>query len=486
MTHTGSFPPDGESIIKNEDSFASTTIQDTTQLQNVTELQSSRRRSTAILSKSEEMICNFFVSQVANNSPECVLETFEALFFHQSCHSCEKVNQALYEILDLNQEAAFKSILIRSCYILVNNWSAQRQLVSISKLIQLFASFSETPQKTSMSLIKQRCKQWLFAFLQSKDYRLLTVFTSRYHCDKQSEKNPNQALTEVDLENSSRLSERYASYLLASQAQDPEKPLEQREAAKRLSQQLKENFKFELAMYTARSQSCSGNSSGRKNPTRLGDNVLQLIQKILGKGGKFSYINIANIFLKQTEGILFIDFKESLLKYLFYSFGDQDWVKPFKSKITQKVQSLYEDYDEQPWNANLLLRTCNRVIEYLTTENRRHPSDLFTVMMMQQQSLSLVIILLKLILISRNSYNHLEACIANLIEFYDGKETSDNRWLIEFLEALQVTLTIYSENVCYSLVNVSNAKSGQESDNSQSFRIFSISKPHSQLAEQIA
>ena len=53
------------------------------------------------------------------------------------------------------------------------------------------------------------------------------------------------------------------------------------QAARALSQQLKDRFKFDLAMYVARSQSATSPEQLPKNPTALGDNVLMLIKAIV-------------------------------------------------------------------------------------------------------------------------------------------------------------------------------------------------------------
>lgn len=433
-------------------------LQELTDTHDVLECKLKLKKHQDTLSHSEDIICNFFLKIISDSFPEVILDSFKELFFKQNCPDCLETCHALYKILGLNQEATFKNVLVRSCYILINNWAAKRQYSSIHDLIDLFSQLPQPSQMTSG--MQQRCWQWLMKFRNSQEYHELKVFSSRYSLNSQV-----------------RLSQRYASYLLASQSRNPNKTPEQRQAAEKLSQQLKEQFKFDLAMYTAQSQSSSRSQPLRSNPTQLRDNVLDLMQKVIVTKGKFSYIHLANIFLKQTQGLSYYELKQSLLKYLFYSFGNSSWIVPVKKGIAAKLTTLYEDYDEEPWDHHLCLRSCNRIIDYLTTENRKEPSFLLTLMMMQEQSLSLVIILLKLILISRNSYSHLEGRIANLIEYYDQQSEVDCQWLIDFLEALQVTLTIYSDGVSYNLVKVKGGFPPNESHFSEhTYRVFSLSK----------
>ncbi|MEL6333423.1 MAG: hypothetical protein AAFQ76_12620, partial [Cyanobacteria bacterium J06626_26] len=86
------------------------------------------------------------------------------------------------------------------------------------------------------------------------------------------------------------------------------------------------------------------------------------------------------------------------------------------------------------------------------TEDRRSPSPLFTLLLSQNSSISLAILLLKLVLISRNSHHYLEARIADLIRYYEQFPRAQCAWVINFLEVFQVTFAIHAENVEYNLI----------------------------------
>jgi hypothetical protein len=115
------------------------------------------------------------------------------------------------------------------------------------------------------------------------------------------------------------------------------------------------------------------------------------------------------------------------------------------------------------------------VIEYLTTTNQKNPSSLFIVLATHDNALTLAILLLKIVLLCPSSYTHLECCIAKLIQHYESLPESDCKWLINFLEVIKVTLTIYADNVQFSLVNMSEK-------NSDTYRIFSQIRPESKVA----
>ncbi|MBZ8178648.1 hypothetical protein [Oscillatoria salina] len=428
--------------------------QDITLGQYNTEPQFDEENRQVPASEAQEQICDFFLKTVQKHFPEVVLQAFEQIFITLNYENHPAIQAALYEIIGLDREKIFRATLKRSCYILVNNWSARRQFKYIQELIDILSEVSERIH--TQSITKRLLRQWLLNFLDSEDYEELKLFVSGYkHHRVQGWSN------------------RYASYLLASQAVDYNKPKEQREAAKAVSRQLKEQFKFDLAMYTARFNSAlSANTKQYKNPTHLGEDVLRLIQKIIVKRGKFSYENIANIFLKQTEGLYYEDFKLSLLKYLIHSLDNRELGEILNKNMASFLESLYESYNDEIWDTNLLLRTSNRLIEFLTTQKKGEPTELFTLLATQGKYLTLVIVLLKILMICKQSYSHLETCIASLIKYYEQEPESECQWLIVFLETLRVTLTIYTDNVNYNLITM-EAASNMDTETLKNCRIFS-------------
>jgi hypothetical protein len=416
--------------------------------------------------EAQEVICSFFLNNIKKQSPDWLLQQFDNLFISQSEIVHSKVNQALYAIIVLNQEKIFRNTLKRCCYILINNWSAARYTQHIQKLVQLFSQVSDN--QNYLALTKKRLKEWLKNFYNSEDYQELRLFISKY------------SNREKD-----RWSNRYASYLLTSQAVDSKNPREQREAARVVATQLKDQFKLDLAMYTAHSQLMVDSVKKYKNPTFLGNDVLFLIHKILGKRGIYSYASLANIFLKQVDGLLYKKVKQGFLKYLLFSLENPQLVEILEVYLSTYIELLYEKHNEEVWNSYLLLRSCNRLIEYLTTQKHGRPSRVFSLLVLQGEYLVLAILLLKIILVSKSSYIHLEACIGYLIQFYENESESECQWLIKFLEILKLVLTIYAENIRYNLVPTeANLLKVEMNDDFSSYRIFSQVKPKQERAYQ--
>lgn len=409
--------------------------------------------------QAQEMIYHFLLELVRQQPPAKVLLEFKDLFieYKATVDNIEAI-KAVSELVSVNNEKEFQHTLKRCCYILVNNWDTSRNYSSIKELIELVADPKSTKRSFSPSLsrIKSRLKAWLGNFVNSQDYQELKLFISKYGYDKE------------------HWSSRYTSYLLVPQYTNLNNPVEQREAARTLSKKLKDKFKFELAMYTARSQSPAIIDKKLKNPTALGDEVLRFIKMIVVKRGTFSYINLAKIFLEQTTGVNYRFFKISLQKYLIFSVFNQDFIEILNKQLAEKLARLYENHHEAQLDEALLLRTCNKVIEYLITENQHEPSPLFILLLSKGNHLTLVIVLLKIILICPNARTHLETCLAKLIQYYVNYPEDECKWAINFFEVFQITFAIHADNVQYNLIRMNTEETNEVSEATlDSYRVFS-------------
>ncbi len=412
------------------------------------------------LSQAQDLICQFFLEKLKQYSPESVLQEFKHLFVEPTEAANSTPHQALDFIIASASEQTFINTLKRSIYILLNNWSATRQQKYVQQLVELLSTSVSTAKKCTVTF--RRLKLWRCNFVNSQDYQELKLFVSKHENRRQE-----------------HWSQRYNSYLLVSQSVDVRKPLEQKEAARTYSKQLKERFKFELAMYTARSSSASCQENTSPNPTTLGEQVLHLIQKILKNRSRFSYASLARIFLNQTQDICYKDFKQNLLNYLLFSVDNQSLSETIKTQLASQLNTLYQTHDDQPWDSRLLLRTCNRIIEYFTTVNQESPSLLFILLVTQGDALTLALLLLKIVLLCPQSHTHLECCLAQLILYYKNQTESECQWLIDFLEVIKVTLTVYAEDVRFNLVNMSEYKQEMvvnDEEEGNAYRIFSQMK----------
>jgi hypothetical protein len=162
------------------------------------------------------------------------------------------------------------------------------------------------------------------------------------------------------------------------------------------------------------------------------------------------------------------------LEYLIFSVEQDEFAGTLKSQLSEKLEALYNDHDDKIVNNALILRTANRVIEYLTTENHQEPSSLFVLLLSQGNSLTLVIVLLKIILICRYARTHLEARIADLIHYYSSYSEEECQWVVNFFEMFRIITAIYTENIEYNLVNMNESCPSQPLEADMAvYRIFS-------------
>lgn len=406
----------------------------------------------------QEEVYSFFIRIVNTMSPDEVLCEFKAFFIDgldlEYSHSVPEI----YHLFLNDKEQEFRNTLKRCIYIIINTWKTNRKDKYIQELVNLF-DIKNLKVKANYLPGLNTCKSWLENFINSKDYQEIKLFAAKH-----------------DELHKGHWANRYTSYFLVAQSVNENNPREQQEAAKKLYRQIKDKYKFELAMYIARSQSTVSSTARYKNPSVLGDNALRLIKAIVLRKGAFSHENIANIFIKQIQGQTLEQFKISIEKYLFFSVDNQELVKTLRQQFAETLSLWKKDYNQEILTKELFLRACNRVIDYFTTENGKEPSLLFVLLLTQGHSLTLVIILLKTILISRNSRRHLEIKIAHLIRYYEKYPEEECQWVINFMEVFNITFAIYAENVEYNLIKVEEDESSNPQLNLDAYRVFSQMK----------
>ncbi|MBD1884271.1 hypothetical protein [Microcoleus vaginatus] len=397
------------------------------------------QKSALTVSAAQDIIYKFFIYHIKNSASEVVLQQFKNIFIQLIPPANPSLIQALDTIIKFDSQLEFNYLFTRCIYILLNNWVTQKQYQLARDLINIISD--RTLREPHPDNCLKILRVWLTNFLSSKDYEELKLFVLKYD-DYQPLQN--------------HWTSRYQPYLLAAQYLDAKNTPEERQAARLLSQQLKEKYKFDLAMYTSRSQSATSQLNNYHNPTLLGDEALRLIKIILVNRGSLNYRSLANIFLRETQNITYKQFKDSLIKYLFNYQSQILRTDIYQSKIINILERFHPENDGETLSKGLQLRTCNYLIKCLTVENSGKPTSLFLLFATQLNPLTLAIIILKLILISPHSRTYLELCCARLIQYYQDDSATECEWLINFLELSQIAITIYGDNVQYNLVNMSD------------------------------
>jgi hypothetical protein len=418
------------------------------------------KKSELTVSAAQDIIYKFFIYHINNSESELAFREFKKIFIELIAPVNHKLIQALYTIIEFDTQLEFNNLFKRCCYILLNNWITHKKYELARELITIISdrTLSEPQADNCLKILKV----WLTNFVSSQDYEDIKLFVFKYGDYQPVEKH---------------WTSRYQPYLLTTQYLDAKNTLEARQTAKLLSQQLKDKYKFDLAMYTSRSPSAAFKLKNSHNPTLLGDEALRLIKIILVNRGSLNYRSLANIFISQSQNITYKQFKEYLIKYLFYYHNKFLHPDIERQKIINSLDSFHPENDAETLNRGLQLRTCNYLIKCLTVENSGEPTALFILCATQLNPLTLAILMLKIILISPHSQTYLELCFARLIQYYQDHSAAECQWLINFLEVCQIALTIYGENVQYNLVNMSDNQAEQLFVDLNNCRVFSQHKP---------
>ncbi len=421
------------------------------------------------IEQAQECIYSFFLRIVKSYSNEQILKQFECLFIkYEETDDLQPYN-SLGEIIFYNRQDAFKNTLIRCCYILNNNWAINGNIKSCHQLADLFLCESI---HTSTRIYKlKKLREWLNRFVCSEEYVNLRALLERtkIHRDHQN------------------WSERFSSYLLVSECIDSSKPLEQRQYMQVLAKRIKKQFKFNLAMYTARINSHINTASQQLNPTNLGDGALLLIKRVLNKQGEDNFKSVAIRFNHQIQSLTFKEFKSKFFTYLGFSLDHLELSLVKNPKVVQKFRNFQEHQDDEIMTLSLLYVTCNRALKYLLIDEHRHPSDILEASLDTNNLLSPIIMLLKIVLLCSKSRLYLEIYIADLIKFYSKYSEEECRPFINFLDILNVTLAIFDEDTDYSLVKIKKDINNEDElvdEDLTNYRIFSQTRGIKYLRHQ--
>ncbi|PZO39217.1 MAG: hypothetical protein DCF19_14705 [Pseudanabaena frigida] len=389
------------------------------------------------IEQAQQRIYEFFLEVVRHKEPEQVLTSFKCLFIGFGDRQNPEISQALDQILTAYNEKEFFYTLRRCCYIIINNWTVSNNRIYIQSLIDIFNHSSIYKQTTSVKL--RTLRAWLQIFTKSEDFQALKLFT--LHTENQSSLEQNW-------------SSRYASYLLTNQYINPESSLEQRQAANLLAQQMKEKFKFDLAMYTARSNHHSSPQNQQNNPTSLSNNVLNLVTLILTKKSVLNCQSLANNFLANVKDLSYQESKLSFLQYLDFSITDPEISETVQIKLNDVLLDLHAERNEYSINSFLLLKTSKILINEIISSDRGQPTELFNILLHHTNPINFVVLLLKFLLLSDALRPHIELRIASIIKYYSKYSESKCKSLIAFIDMLNIAFAIYAGETRYNIVRM--------------------------------
>ncbi len=422
------------------------------------------------IEQAQQRIYEFFLEIVRRKSPEKVLEDFKHLFINFSDSHNLEITQALDQILTSYDEKEFFYTLRRCCYILINNWTVTNNRIHIQSLIDICKHPSIYRKTTSIKI--RTLRAWLQLFIKSEDFQALKLFV--LHTDEHNYQDQNW-------------SNRFASYLLAYQYTNPTSSLEQRQAANLLSQKMKEKFKFDLAMYTARLGTPSPHSNQQKNPTSLNNNILNLVTLMLTKKSILNCQELATNLLNNIHSLSYRDFKMKFLEYLDFAIADSEISETVQIKLHDGLLKLEPNRHHDLVSTPLMFKSAKYVLSEVTINDHGQPTELFNILLHHTNPLNFVVLLLKLSLMHESFRPHLELRVATIIKYYSQYSESKCKSVIAFIDMLNIALAVYAGETRYNIVRMNSYTSTtvKESDNQLDSQISKFNTKEYRIFSQV-
>lgn len=398
----------------------------------------------------EQRLYDHLLDCVRVESPEELLERFQALFINANSYSDYEIWQALKQIVESPYvEKDFKFILNRSSHIFINHWLMQPKLHgAIPKLVALF---DESGSGQARSRTTQRIRELLQAFRDTEQYLSLKRLA---HVVSQGPDSGNSGQKPLGT-----LIRRYPCLynynLLTTDSTD-----EQRRTVRQIKRHVQRQFECDLARYATfkllDSQVLEGKLPANapqprdlrslRNPTLLSDRHLdRALQQFGGKiDGSNTHRDLAKRFLTYSSHAgCYRDFKHDLYEYLVSSVDSKYGKSQFNQRLYSYLQDILAEHDGQLVNDVLMIGTCCRLLNFLVVENSHNPNHAVFVDLTGNLGITTTIgLLLKIVLICRKVKPYLEKQFAILFKHYETCTRDSVTWLIDSLENLNVAFSI--------------------------------------------
>ncbi|MBO9999598.1 MAG: hypothetical protein J7641_11425 [Cyanobacteria bacterium SID2] len=410
-----------------------------------------------------EMVCNYFLALLPSHSISEIVEAFEKLWFPQPAPLAPPANRVIRDTLRQQDFEMLWPSFWQSIYLILNAWdncqdvAAYQQFVAcLDRQLQPAESFESLPCYL---------QHWIATITNSQAYWDLKRFVAAYI----------QFKTQTSDEGS--WSDRYVDSWLMSVHLNTQNCHQQQELVLKLANRIRHQFKLDLALYVARSQ--SNTSQPQTNPTIFGNDFLRVLKTIVASAVSQQHRQRARVFNRTLGDVNYQRFKKLLQKYSISSTGNSDLVMAFELHFAQKMSLLYPSQNDRSVNDILRLATCNQAIKLFTTEDGESPSQLFQLAVSRGKFLTLVSILSKILLISPDSLGQLDICIAALLEYYEQQLESEIDRIIPLFEILKIAISIGFGDIEYSLVKRKNTSGVPSKSNLEDYQIFTQAKSQS-------
>lgn len=408
-----------------------------------------------ITTADEQRLYGHLLACVAVESPDAMIDRFQALFFDGCGYPDRDVVAALDRLL-ANQEIDdyFRFILNRCCHILINRWQTNTQLQpAIPILVELLETVpSSRVSELSRSRSVRRLRQVTEGFRDTEQYlalkRLACIIEARHSAlprNRQAEAVPLGSLIN-----------RYP-YLYEHCLVTEDSDLQHQQYVRNMQVEAQHKFEVDLTHYvTYRVRQRRLHQQGQAdcldklrvvhNPTLLNDQELvsSLKQFARRRDHGQSYRDGAQRFLlTHNQGASFREFKEDLFDYIIADVNVGYSQRQFKSMLQDHLLSTFTDSDGRPVDDFLKVRTCSNLFNFLVvdpTAGRQH--YVFLDLINNLGPVQTTGLLLRILLICQKVKPFLERRFSILFNHYETASSETVAWLVNMFENINIALSL--------------------------------------------
>jgi hypothetical protein len=402
------------------------------------------------ISPQEQVLYDHLLSYAEYETPQELIDRFQALFIDGTGYPYSDVVKALDQIVSSKEvEEYFHYILNRCCHILINRWQGRTQLqYGMPALLALFERIPEqNPREYSRARQIRHLHHVVEQFTETEQYLTLKRLSHLVTTDNHSH-NQNRPL--------GTLIPRYPylyEYCLVSE----DSTIEHQDHIRRIQLQAQHQFEVDLSHYVTyrvrqarlKKQLKDTGAISRlrpvDNPTLLSDR--ELVYSLNQFSGKVdhgrSYSDSAKLFLQQSQSVSFGEFKQELYDYLKSSIDPSYGYRKFNKLLAYQLNNISPQNDDQPINEFLIIRTCNQLLNFLVLESTTHPQHFVFIDLINNLGPVLTTgLLVKVILLCRKVKPYLEKRFSILFSHYEMVAQNNVEWLVKMFENFNIALSM--------------------------------------------
>ncbi|ACK70431.1 conserved hypothetical protein [Gloeothece citriformis PCC 7424] len=396
------------------------------------------------IKEQEQLLYDYLLARVRNDTPDNLLEDFRELFIEGRSFKEAHVYAALESLVKAKEaEERFNFCFNRCCHILINRWQMQLDYqYAIPELINLLDNLA--PGRQGVSTTSNRLRILIKDFTLSDHYVKLERL-ARIIDDK--DKNSNSIGTLIN-----RYPYLYDHCLLSDGSSE-----EHQQTVRQIKRKIEKEYEINLSRYVtyqvrlAKLSQQSSTSSGSmgliqpvSNPTLLSDRELsRSMKQYVGRvEGGYSYKSLSQNFITHSSYTSnYQTFKNDLYDYLVSSFENRRG--KFPQKLYTVLQNTLPDCNSQKPTEFLMLRTSSQLLNYLVVESSQNPQHYVFIDLISNMGVTHTIgLLLKIVLICKKVKPYLEKRFSILFNHYEGFSRDGAPWLVKTLENLQLAFSL--------------------------------------------